>query len=292
MDFNERISNTFGSLNATLKSVTDPPLKDDPGDDIHSAVEGPSHIKPSSRSRNDCKRISDEPSREFRSRDRSPTSSRNHMRSRHVPKVPNYVTAPKKWTRYDLTEDGTNKHGYEGMNDDQVNRKAAFDFLNELSRRNTQPAADEQPTDLNHKITFKKPTSSQRVISGSKTTKKGQAVCIDKLIPSINPVVHDHILQNDDLPERSTEQHEHQSYDVQLRDLSHDIAVEKEDSTTDQNDKSSKRPGHFQGGVLKMPEYFVGSKRTTINKPPKPINLKTDKPRIHLTHLDDEDVED
>lgn len=291
MDFNERISNTFGSLNATLKSVTDPPLKDDPGDDIHTVVEGPSHDKRSSRSRNDCRRFSDEPSRELRSRDRSPTSSRNHVRSRPVPKVPNYVIAPKKWTRYDLTEDGTNKQGYEGMNDDQVNRKAAFDFLNELSRRNTQSDPDEQATDLNRKITFKKPTSPQKVISSSKTTKKGQTVSIDKL-SSVVPVVHDHTLQNDDLLERSTEQNEHLSYNDQLRDLSHDMAVKKEDSTTDQSDKFAKRVGQFQGGVLKMPEYFVGTKRTTITKSPKLINLKRDQPRIHLTHLDDEDDED
>ena len=236
------------------------------------------------------RRFSDEPSRELRSRDRSPTSSRNRVRSRPVPKVPNYVIAPKKWTRYDLTEDGTNKQDFEGMNDDQVNRKAAFDFLNELSRRNIQSDVDEQPTDLNRKVTFKKPTSPQRVISSSKTTKKGQTVCTDK-ISSVVPVVHDHTLQND-LSERLTDESEHQSHNDQLRDLSHDMAVKKEDSTTDQSDESSKRVGQFEGGVLKMPEYFVGSKRTTIRKSPKPINLKRDQPRIHLTHLDDEDDED
>ena len=115
-EFSERVSNVFGSLNSTLKSFTDPPLKQDPVEDLRERLES-----------RDTRHAS-------RSRDRSPHRSHHveHRRGRRPARVPDHVRNPRKWTKYDLSDDGTHNSEYEGLSSDQLNRRAAFEFLNQL----------------------------------------------------------------------------------------------------------------------------------------------------------------
>ncbi len=66
-------------------------------------------------------------------REQYPSRSVRGLRPFIPAHVPGYLSNPEKWTRYSLSEDGTS--GMQGLNADQVNAHAAFQFLKELEGR-------------------------------------------------------------------------------------------------------------------------------------------------------------
>ena len=78
---------------------------------------------------------------------RRPDLKRYHpgqRRSRSA-KIPDFIKNPAKWTMYDLSDDGTEILSEEGLSDDQVNKRAAFQFLEEMKRlrADQRPAGNE-----------------------------------------------------------------------------------------------------------------------------------------------------
>ena len=140
MELNDRLSLAFGSLNAQLKPVKDPPMKEEE-DTTDGREDGETPVT--------SKR-----SHQFRerSRDHRPKGSRDHRhqfseRSRddRHPRAPGYMHNPTKWTKYDLTDDGTSRQtGYEGLNDEQVNRKTGLDFIYSLRDGKATPTSTEK----------------------------------------------------------------------------------------------------------------------------------------------------
>ena len=65
--------------------------------------------------------------------------SRTHNRE------PDYVRNPSKWTKYDLKEDGSQV--LRGMSQDQVNKYAAFQFLDEIKKRKSSSSLTTQQSD-------------------------------------------------------------------------------------------------------------------------------------------------
>ena len=51
---------------------------------------------------------------------------------------------PSKWTKYDLSTDGTEALKKSGMTEDQVNSFAAFQFLRELRERREREGREEE----------------------------------------------------------------------------------------------------------------------------------------------------
>ena len=62
---------------------------------------------------------------------------------------------PSKWTEYDLKDVGTGEMS--GMTDEQVNRRAAYQFLDDLKKQR-QTRDNEEDDMTGSKIVFKKPT--------------------------------------------------------------------------------------------------------------------------------------
>ena len=81
---------------------------------------------------------------------------------------PDYVKNPSKWTKYDLKEDGSQV--LRGMSEDQVNKYAAFQFLDQVKKRKTafslehggetgSGESEEREGKSSAKVVFKKPRS-------------------------------------------------------------------------------------------------------------------------------------
>ena len=158
MDFSERVSSVFGSLNATLKSFSDSPCKQDPDEELKQGQ---------SKGRSSSAR-DEKPASSHTSRDRSPHRRQHHVtRERHRPaRVPCHVVHPKKWTKYDLSDDGTKNSDFKGLSSDQVNRKAAFEFLNTLKHKDSETTPSETtPTDTSLPLKFKKPSKVMKEVS-------------------------------------------------------------------------------------------------------------------------------
>ena len=155
-DFSERVSSVFGTLNATLKSFSEYPCKQDPGDE-------PREPNSTRQSRDYTRTVSST------SRDRSPRHS--HQRrpvtvsrgsSRRPAHIPDHVTNPQKWTKYDLRDDGTKNSDYQGLTSDQVNRKAAFEFLNRIRTESRDQEITPTSDDVRERsMKFKRPLRSK-----------------------------------------------------------------------------------------------------------------------------------
>ena len=91
-------------------------------------------------------------------------------------KDPEYIRNPSKWTKYDLKDDGSEV--LRGMSQDQVNKYAAFQFLDEVKKRKSLSSLDtehsnetdgmvlegEDASTANEatKVVFKKPSKGVR----------------------------------------------------------------------------------------------------------------------------------
>ena len=83
-------------------------------------------------------------------------------------KEPDYVRNPSKWTKYDLKEDGSQV--LRGMSQDQVNKYAAFQFLDEIKKRKLSSSRTTHSNETGNtesensaettKVVFKKPSKS------------------------------------------------------------------------------------------------------------------------------------
>ena len=81
---------------------------------------------------------------------------------------PDYVRNPSKWTKYDLKEDGSQV--LRGMSQDQVNKYAAFQFLDEIKKRKSSSSLTTHGNETDNiesdnssettKVVFKKPSRS------------------------------------------------------------------------------------------------------------------------------------
>ena len=119
------------------------------------------YVPPTKRSRSE-----DDPTRhrEQRSRTEHRDSRKHGHGSRERGREPDYVRNPSKWTKYDLKEDGSQV--LRGMSEDQVNKYAAFEFLDQVKKRkimsgleqsgDTDPDEEEIASE-SAKVVFKKP---------------------------------------------------------------------------------------------------------------------------------------
>ncbi len=101
----------------------------------------------------------------------SSSQSSRGLKPRRPTRVPEYLTRPERWTRYTLREDGT-RPDIQGLNEDQINRHAALQFLDELKRRKTsESVGGNSAMDTDSKgesgaipsIQFRKPKSAVRL---------------------------------------------------------------------------------------------------------------------------------
>ena len=256
MELNDRLSLVFGSLNTRLKSVNDPPLKEE---ERIEQLECEERIKTSGRHQQ---------IRGRRSRDAPPSRGS---------KVPDYLKNPNKWTKYDLVDDGTShRAGYEGLNDDQVNRKAALDFIHSLRQHKAPPTETGRHDDSSDgKITFKRPSRVKRTASPQSPNESLK-------VPKIEN-------RKDEIPiPLSSNPHDHDKCTLSAQ-------YNPEPNPSLSSNESESGRGQYEGTVLKMPEYFVGLSKKP--KPVKPLPLQSAKtpaavaPSIHLSHLE-EDEED
>ena len=101
---------------------------------------------------------------------KSPTSSLGRQRGRGYcnskPSKPDFVTNPSKWKKYNLSDDGTKGLKKSGMSAEQVNRLAAFQFLEEIKKQKQGSHSDggggngdeSEVGKEEGKVIFKKPT--------------------------------------------------------------------------------------------------------------------------------------
>jgi len=92
-------------------------------------------------------------------------------RDSRAPFRPDYVVNPAKWTKYDLTNDGTKELRRSGMNAEQVNKYAAFEFLNTLKKNEDEVDSmgninEGGEAGSSGKVVFKKPT--RKMVPGEK----------------------------------------------------------------------------------------------------------------------------
>ena len=88
---------------------------------------------------------------------------------------------PAKWTKYDLSDDGTKELKKRGMSAEQINKFAAFQFLKELKNRKGEAAEGDcnegEEAIRGQKIIFKKPpgrdgTQEQKVLTSGSGAEK------------------------------------------------------------------------------------------------------------------------
>jgi len=77
--------------------------------------------------------------------ERSSSRERASAKRRRPQQVPDHVLHPEKWTKYSLEEDGSEHLGR--LNPNEVNRHAAFSFLNELKDRKRSIDKDKNTTE-------------------------------------------------------------------------------------------------------------------------------------------------
>ena len=271
-NFKERISDVFGSLDSSLKTFTDSPMKGDP-EEIDSLRSQSKYSRPRSKIHKDRDKQGSYP------RDRSPTYSRIergrnlYRRSHPYGKVPDYVKNPDKWIKYDLKEDGTENFDQTTLSDDQKNRQTAYQFLEELRSRKSHPNEEEKPYD---KIVFKKPNKLKKGKESDKFI--GRQFEKDKCHEEKKKKTEKEIFHNDSFNCNPLEVH----------------GLSTSDSETGYDSRSDSRMrGQFTGGVFKMPEYVVGmdvkKKKASYNKVSSQNQIyKLHSKNIHLRHLDEE----
>ena len=115
---------------------------------------------------------------------------RNGKETRKIrgPFKPDHVVNPSKWTKYDLAEDGTKQLRKSGMSAEQVNKYAAFEFLNELKNKEHEHSNEENQTkdaEIEGKMVFKKPTrnmvkesAEKRMTGGDGGFGGGAGLCV------------------------------------------------------------------------------------------------------------------
>ena len=91
---------------------------------------------------------------------------------------------PSKWTKYDLKDDGSQV--LRGMSQDQVNKYAAFQFLDEVKKRkessglehvDEHDASNDECNDssVSTKVVFKKPSKTRNLASGRQGNEDGES---------------------------------------------------------------------------------------------------------------------
>ena len=125
-------------------------------------------------------------SREDKTDFKRPDLKRYHpgqRRSRST-KVPDFVKNPAKWTMYDLSDDGTENLSEDGLSDDQVNKRAAFQFLEKMKKLKADRDPENSESDVSdsksrhgessshsssasHKLIFHKPEQLTTAEGGS-----------------------------------------------------------------------------------------------------------------------------
>ncbi|KAF1740298.1 hypothetical protein MXB_2292 [Myxobolus squamalis] len=135
--FQDKLKNILDSLQKHNKNWCD----DESEENSVSLVElnSPTKRKLNTGKNSDCKR-----------------SNKNSLNS-----TPEYEKNPDKWIKYSLENDGTSLIYGSGLSSNEINRKAAFEFFQELRLRKS----DENHTNSSHtdnscpsKIIFKKPS--------------------------------------------------------------------------------------------------------------------------------------
>ncbi len=91
------------------------------------------------------------------------------LRNRRPKRVPDHVLHPQKWQKYSLEEDGTDSKDYESVSGDNLNKRIATNFLQELADRKKKEKKDDddddydlEAMDTNEKVVFQKPENLKR----------------------------------------------------------------------------------------------------------------------------------
>lgn len=108
--------------------------------------------------------------------DRGDRSRQNREQRRfQAPIKPDHAINPNKWTKYDLTNDGTKGLRRSGMSTDQVNKYAAFEFLKKQKelRKEKSDGEDEREEETGGKMLFKKPAKKESVRGGEIEKRSG-----------------------------------------------------------------------------------------------------------------------
>ena len=186
--FNQRVADVFGALDShtpkhlstSHKSSSEPydrlshcqgDLEEEPKD-LPSKQHSPcddgderSHwrIRPSTAAADNGSQTRHRHHLETRSRPtaRSPRHSRSN-------RVPDFLSNPAKWTKYDLKDDGTGN--WKGLSEDQKNSHAAFQFLDELKERKHDVDTDDREGGAAVKVQFRKPRTPSKDHSHAKDT--------------------------------------------------------------------------------------------------------------------------
>ncbi|CAG9861276.1 unnamed protein product [Phyllotreta striolata] len=147
-DFNLRQKNVFDQLNA-LESGRN---QTSPSNDVEMDTDEPDgHEAHTPRQQRSI-------TKRLRGKESIFKKPQNPVPKNYINRIPDFKKNPHKWTRYSLDD-------VEEVSD-RSNTKAALSFLEELNHRKlTEPAEDEEATDLTKKIVFKKQTRPIETVS-------------------------------------------------------------------------------------------------------------------------------
>ena len=172
--FQQRLSDVFGSLTSGIKTASNPVLKSDPTD-------SPSPTREDDRERYRERGEPGDHSRKTRRdvRFRGIRGSRAYHRpGQHAQPIPDYKVNPHKWKKYDLTDDGSESLSLAGLSDEQINKRAAFQFLSNLKSRKREEEGESmevEEMDSNTKtIVFKKPKTKPKAATDTKDSQTPQ----------------------------------------------------------------------------------------------------------------------
>ena len=201
-DFQARVSAVFGCLQHSLKESIDYPQNPDPNERCYPLKDFPDD------SLDSAKRV-----------------ARSRAGSKHKRNDPSVSKRhPRKWIKYSLSEDGSEQ--YKGLSGDQINKKAALEFLSGLKIKHQSKGADELS---DSELT---PSSKIKTQDIRDTNKRG----------------------NDDNEQPITFKPRFSKKPTKQR-----VAIPQDES--DKNDD-----GRFVGSVYIMPEYTFGSQMRKRNK--------------------------
>ena len=115
--------------------------------------------------------------RDYRRRDERVRGNWKRSGYQRIQPAPDHVVNPSKWTRYDLSEDGTEGLKRSGMSDDQVNKFAAFQFLKDMRERKKREQAGAKEVEGGEgekRVMFRNPVKAKETSSESRGEGRGR----------------------------------------------------------------------------------------------------------------------
>ena len=198
---------------------------------------------------------------------------------------PDYVKNPSKWTKYELKDDGSEV--LRGMSQDQVNKYAAFQFLDEVKKRkmstrlqqDSEDSTTDDSTDSVAKVVFKKPLKNpDRFGKQANSTEDGTMVDITQSSRADSEggiKTAEYVVGSKTAAQLHKERRQKKAKLVSLHS-------EEEESDTAGRSESNKEATATSLVVLKSPE----------NSKSSGVKCTKSVATICLSHLEDEEEED